>query len=84
MLLALLLCCVGSSDALHKKSALRAFGHKQGEKRRLPDAKHSDAFKLRSEAGGAAQEKSGSANINDRLHILFSTSCNEFQVRAVL
>eukprot|EP00935_MAST-01C_sp_MAST-1C-sp1_P002169 g2169.t1 len=79
MLLALLLCCVGSSDALHKKSALRAFGHKQGEKRRLPDAKHSDAFKLRSEAGGAAQEKSGPANINDRLHILFSTSCNEFQ-----
>ena len=83
MLLALLLCCVGSSDALHKKSALRAFGHKQGEKRRLPDAKHSDAFKLRSEAGGVAEEKN-TANINDRLHILFSTSCNEFQVRAVL
>jgi hypothetical protein len=42
----------------------------------LPDALHSAEFKLRGDVVPAQQLEK---NVNDRLHILFSTSCNEFQ-----
>jgi hypothetical protein len=64
-------------------SGFRAFGHQQGAKRKLADGKDSDDFKLRSEPLhkkiGAKGAAAVSDDPNDRLHILFSTSCNEFQ-----
>jgi hypothetical protein len=77
-LVLVVVCSLNVVCALHvRKNIQNAFGHKQGAKRHLPDALHSTEFKLRAEPQAGA--KSHDKSINDRLHILFSTSCNEFQ-----